>query len=104
MKRLLLILCGAFVIISAFISPTEYKSGIHGIIDQPQGAKKIWAISGADSISTLAVAGSFSLEVKPGNWKLVVEAVPPYKNVVIEGIVVQAEQSTDIGIIKLKSE
>lgn len=104
MKKLIILLCCTFIITTAFILPGKIASGINGIIDQPQGAKKISAVSGSDTVSTTSQSGSFSIEVKPGNWKLVVEAVPPYKNVVIEGIIVQEGQSTDVGIIKLKSE
>ena len=41
------------------------------------------------------------MDVKPGTWKLVVEAVLPYKNAEKEGILVTEGQITDIGLIKL---
>jgi hypothetical protein len=41
------------------------------------------------------------MDVKPGSWKLVVEAVLPYKNDERESILVTDGQITDIGLIKL---
>jgi hypothetical protein len=101
MKKIALVLCTAFVAICAFISPDHAKSGIYGTIDPAEGAKKVWAISGTDSVSTVPITGKFSLEVKPGTWKLIVEAVPPLKSTQLEGILVQEGQSADAGVIKL---
>jgi hypothetical protein len=41
--------------------------------------------------------------VKAGNWKLYVEGVQPYKNTVVESILVVDGQVTDVGVIKLPS-
>lgn len=101
MKKLVIIACAAFIVMSAFVSLDRVKSGIHGTIDPPDGAKKVWAISGADSVSTVPLNGKFSMEVKPGTWKLIVEAVAPYKNTMIDNILVQEGQPADAGIIKL---
>ena len=92
----------SFLIISAFYSFTShYRSGIQGIIDPPEGAKRIWAVSGKDTVSIIPPPGSFIMDVKPGSWKLVVEAVLPYKNVERESILVIEGEITDVGLIKL---
>jgi len=101
MKKLAITLCTGFIAIFAFVSPDNAKSGIYGSIDPPDGSKRIWAISGTDSVSTVPLTGKFSLEVKPGTWKLIVEAVPPLKNTVVESVLVQEGQSADAGVIKL---
>lgn len=100
MKKLVLILCAAFVIMSAFVS-RDYKSGIHGSIDPVEGAKKIWAISGIDSVSAVPLGGKFALEVNAGVWKLFIEGAAPYKSAVMENVSVQENQITDVGVIKL---
>ena len=87
------------LIMSAFNS--DYRSGIQGTIDPPEGAKRIWAVSGKDTVSIIPPPGSFILDVKPGTWKLVVEAVLPYKNAERESILVVDGEITDIGLIKL---
>jgi hypothetical protein len=68
----------SIVLISSFVSID--RSGIQGTIDPPEGARRIWAVSGKDTVSIIPPPGSFIMYVKPGSWKLVVEAVLPYKN------------------------
>lgn len=88
----------ALVLISSFVTD---RSGIQGTIDPPEGARRIWAVSGKDTVSIIPSPGSFIMDVKPGSWKLVVEAVLPYKNAERDGILVTDGQITDIGLIKL---
>jgi hypothetical protein len=87
------------VLISSFAS--KNRSGIQGTIDPPEGAKRIWAVSGKDSVSIIPTPGSFIMDVKPGSWKLVVEAVLPYKNAERDGVLVVEGELTDVGLIKL---
>src|SRR6188768_3917820 len=103
MKKLVFFLFITIIALYAF-SPNKVASGIHGIIDPADGAKKVWAISGTDSVSTTPSMGNFSVEVRPGTWKLIVEAVSPYKNALIENILIQDGQSFDAGVIKLVAE
>lgn len=86
------------VLISSFVND---RSGIQGTIDPPEGARRIWAVSGKDTVSIIPSPGSFIMDVKPGSWKLVVEAVLPYKNAERESVLVTDGQITDIGLIKL---
>ena len=105
MKKMVIILCAVlFLGLNGFVSPRPVKTGINGVIDPPDGVRKIWAVNGTDSFSTVPATGSFYVEVKPGTWKLFVESVKPYKNEVVENILVQEGQSTDVGVIKLKTE
>ena len=101
MKTIFLVVCFASLAIG-FTAHNVFKSGIHGTVDPPEGAAKVWAISGTDSVSAIPVTGKFSMEVKPGNWSIVVEAVSPYKNVVVNNILVLESQSTDAGVIRLR--
>jgi len=77
------------------------RSGIQGPIEPPEGARRIWAVSGKDTVSIIPAPGSFIMDVKPGSWKLVVEAVLPYKNAERDAILVIDGQITDVGLIKL---
>jgi len=87
------------VLIFSFAS--KNRSGIQGTIDPPEGAKRIWAVSGKDSVSIIPTPGSFIMDVKPGSWKLVVEAVLPFKNAERDGVLVVEGELTDVGLIKL---
>jgi hypothetical protein len=98
MKNIIGIVVTVFIM-SAFDS--DIRSGIQGTIDPPEGAKRIWAVSGKDTVSIIPAPGSFILDAKPGTWKLVVEAVLPYKNAERDGILVVDGELTDVGLIKL---
>lgn len=87
-------------LVSAFVG--KDRSGIMGTVDPPEGAKKIWAVSGKDTVAIIPAPGSFILDVKPGTWKLVVEAVLPFKSVERDGILVAEGNMTDVGLIKLE--
>lgn len=104
MKKLSFILCAAMALF--FVLSFSYRppAGIHGTIDPPKAAKTVWAISGTDSVSIVPANGMFSMELKPGAWKLLVEAVPPYQNKSIENIAVNEDQYTDVGTITLTKE
>jgi len=104
MKRIAITLCTAlvaFLVLSAFVARTTVATSIHGTITPAEGAKKVWAINGTDSVSTVPVSGNFSLDVKAGTWQLKVEAAAPYKDATIDGIIVEDGKSADAGEIKL---
>lgn len=88
------------VLVSAFVG--KDRSGIQGAIDPPEGANKIWAVNGKDTVAIIPPPGTFILDVKPGTWKLVVEAVLPYKSVEKDNILVNEGQLTDVGLIRLE--
>lgn len=102
MKKIALVLFTAFIITTAFVA--HKVSGIHGTISPADAAKKVWAVSGRDTVSITPSSGTFSLEVKPGNWKLLIEAVKPYKDAVVTNIIVEEGRYTDAGEIKLVSD
>jgi hypothetical protein len=103
MKKIMFIVGVLFMITVGFTRST-IKSGIHGTVDPSNGASKVWAISGTDTASAPVSSEGFWLDVKPGNWKLIIEAVKPYRNAVIENISVQEAQPTEVGLIKLEKD
>jgi len=104
MKKIVITLCIAFagfIALSAFTNRINIATSIHGTVTPADGAKKVWAINGTDSVSATPVAGNFSIDVKPGTWKVKVEAASPYKDAVVDNVVVTEGQSFDAGEIKL---
>lgn len=93
-----------FTILFVFAVNKKSKSGIRGTITPANGAAKIWAINGTDSISIVPSTGSFSAELKMGLWKLYIIAVKGYKNTTVENIPVEDGRYTDAGEIKLVAE
>ena len=104
MKKIAFTLCCAFIIMVAFVAHNRFMSGIRGTISPPDAAKKIWAISGRDTASIVPSSGNFSLDLKPGNWKVYVEAAKPYKDFAVPNIVVENDRYTDLGEIKLTKD
>ncbi len=76
---------------------------IKGNVTPANAAVKVWAISGTDTLKSSIDGGSFSINnAKPGIYKVIIEAAPPYKNMAKEGVSVVDGQQTDIGEIKLQ--
>jgi hypothetical protein len=80
---------------------TNDQSSITGKVSPADQATAVWAISGTDSTTANVVNGAFSLTAKAGTYKIVIDAKEPYKDVALDGIVVNDGASTDVGEIKL---
>lgn len=75
---------------------------VKGSVTPINGGLKCWAISQTDTFQTNIVNGAFELSnVKPGTYRIAIEAIPPYKNALREGIDVRNGEVTDIGEIRL---
>ncbi|MCO4293372.1 carboxypeptidase regulatory-like domain-containing protein [Solitalea sp. MAHUQ-68] len=76
-------------------------SGIKGNIVPSTGASYVWAIMGTDSLKTSVNSGSFEFNnIKPGNYKVVVDAIEPLKDVQFE-VSVPENKVINVGDIKL---
>jgi hypothetical protein len=63
---------------------------------------RAWLFSQADTLSAPVLEGNFMIErVKPGNYTLMIEGRPPYRNAIKPGIIVVDGQVTDAGIIQM---
>ncbi len=74
---------------------------INGKVASPDALQYVWAVQGKDSVIVAAYRGQFALKVKPGVWKVLLHTQTPYKNMVIENVVVSDGKATDLGEIKL---
>lgn len=102
MKKTAMFLFAVVVILmSAFVNGTIIKSGAQGIVNPADGAKEVWAISNSDSVSVVPDSGKFSLDLKPGTWKIHVVAVPPFKDAFVDNVAVEDGKYTNVGEIKL---
>lgn len=75
----------------SYISGTIYPTGAAGIVV---------AINGDDSVKVKPSVSGFSFVVPPGNWKILVEANRPFKNIMVDANV-QEGQTAQLGEIKL---
>ena len=93
------------ILILFFISSfSRFTAGsIKGTINPPDGATRAWAVSATDSFRSVVNEGVFViLNVKPGNYNILIEAKPPYKNAGRDNILVNEGVATDLGEIKLE--
>ena len=80
-----------------------FGGSVKGSINPINGGVKCWAISSTDTFQTNIVNGAFEINnMKPGSYRIAIEAIPPYKNAVREGIEIRNGEITDIGEIRLQ--
>ncbi len=66
------------------------------------GAIRAWLISKADTLNSPVIEGNFMItNVKPGNYILMLEAKPPYRDSFKPDILVVDGQPTDVGVIQM---
>ncbi|MFN4313062.1 MAG: carboxypeptidase regulatory-like domain-containing protein [Chitinophagaceae bacterium] len=92
----------AMLAIVALFSFTKMQTGITGKVVPADGVEMVWAINGSDSAKTELTGGSFTLPVKPGTYKVIVDAKDPYKDVTMDNVVVKDGAATDLGEIALQ--
>lgn len=88
--------------VAGLFSFNSLKTSITGKVTPADGATIVWAINGSDTIGNSINAGTFSIEVKPGTYKLIIDAKDPYKDVQLENLEVKQDQSLDVGEIVLQ--
>lgn len=83
---------------------SNLRSGaIKGTVSPADGATRAWAESSTDTLRALVINGAYEItDAKPGTYKIIIEAKPPYKNAAKDGITVSDGQAADAGEIKLE--
>ena len=94
----------AILVATVLLAFTLLPGGsVKGAINPINGGIKCWAISQTDTFQTNIINGAFEINnMKPGNYRIAIEAIPPYKNTVREGIDIRSGEVTDIGEIRLQ--
>ena len=78
-------------------------ASVSGKVSPVNGIEGVWAIKDADTIkATISTEGAFTIEVKPGTWKIMVSAKAPYKSSEVKEVVVTEDKNTDVGEIILQ--
>ncbi len=84
-----------------FISSGVPQSAITGRISPANAAREVMII-GTDTTRAAIASGAFSTMVRPGNYKLIVDAIEPYKDVLLDNLDVKENQVLDVGEIILE--
>lgn len=103
--KYLVIICLAFLATAWVIERNPTITSIYGSIEPAEGGKKVFAIKGTDTVAVIPQDGKFSVAVgSASNWKIHVQAIPPYKDAAVNNIMVEEGKSSDVGIVKLISD
>lgn len=80
-----------------------FAGSVKGTITPADSAMNVWAISATDTFRSTITNGFFEIKnVKPGTYKIMVEASAPFKNATKEQVVVKENEQTDVGEIRLE--
>ena len=92
------------IIVAGLLAFTHLKVGsIRGTVTPAEGGVRAWAESATDTLKAPIVNGTYEItDVKPGAYKIIIEAKPPYRNIAKDGIMVNDGQAADVGEIKLE--
>jgi hypothetical protein len=92
------------VVVAGLFAFTHLKVGsIKGTITPADGGVRAWAESATDTLRAPIINGAYEItDVKPGAYKIIIEAKPPYHNIAKDGIMVNDGQTADVGEIKLE--
>jgi hypothetical protein len=105
-SKFLLVTCflaGCILLIVSFKEPAG--GTVHGNVTPPGVGLQAFLFSGKDTLSVNVANDAFQFSnVAAGTYKLLVEAAPPYRNAVKEGIRVIEGEFTDAGQIELQRQ
>lgn len=80
----------------------NYNSPVKGSVSPANGASRAWVISKRDTLSAPVIQGNFMItSVKPGNYTLMLEARPPFRDSFKQDVLVVEGQPTDVGVIEM---
>jgi hypothetical protein len=80
----------------------QQQTLITGKISPAEAAEVAWIMNTRDTLKTLIRWGNFSQQVKPGRYKLIVKAKPPYQKVFLCNLVVKENHVLDVGELILQ--
>jgi len=91
------------IVVAGLFAFTHFKAGaIRGTVTPAEGGIRAWAESATDTLRAPIVNGAYEIpDVKPGAYKIIIEAKPPYRNIAKDGIMVNDGQTADVGEIVL---
>ncbi len=79
-----------------------FNSPVKGSVSPANGSSRAWLISRTDTLNAPVLQGIFMItNVKPGNYTLMLEGRPPYRDSFKQDILVVEGQPTDVGVIEM---
>lgn len=102
MKKMLIAILALAGIWGLQSSDILTESAITGKVIPPDGVVAVYAITRTDTLKATSAEGAFSISVKEGIYKIVIDAREPYKDAIIETVEAREGQNTDLGEIRLQ--
>lgn len=100
------VLFGSFALltITGLFAFNVFTAGsIKGTAVPAEAASRAWAISPTDTLRATITNGAFEIkDAKPGAYRLIIEARPPYKNAAKDSVTVMDGQAAEVGEIRLE--
>jgi hypothetical protein len=79
-----------------------WNSPVKGSVNPSNGALRAWVISKTDTANAPVIQDGFMItNVKPGNYTLMVEGKPPFRDSFKQDVLVVEGQPTDVGVIQM---
>lgn len=79
-----------------------WNSPVKGSVTPSNAGIRAWILSKTDTLNTPVLQGNFLIEnVTAGNYTLMIEGRPPYRNTLKQSVIVVDGQPTDVGVIQM---
>jgi hypothetical protein len=93
-SSVLIVICTSFCI--------YFNSPVKGSVSPANGSSRAWLISRTDTLNAPVLQGIFMItNVKPGNYTLMLEGRPPFRDSFKQDVLVVDGQPTDVGVIEM---
>ncbi len=74
---------------------------IRGEVHPVKAFRQVWLIQNGDTVQGRRLGSKFQLAVKPGEYRIWIDAIAPYRDQTFADIRLQDEQVADLGSIDL---
>jgi hypothetical protein len=89
-------------LLTSLFSARVFNGSVKGTINPPDGGVRVWVLSTSDTLKADIIRGAFVIPgIKPGVYRMIVEASPPFKNAIRESVSVRDGMATDVGEIRM---
>jgi hypothetical protein len=102
-NKLILGSAAALLVSGLFAFNVLTAGTIKGTVVPADGASRAWAISPTDTLRASITNGAYEIkDAKPGAYRIIIEAKPPFKNAAKDSVTVMDGQAAEVGEIRLE--
>jgi hypothetical protein len=102
-KRLLLGSLVALAVSGVLAFNVMTAGSIRGTVVPADAGLRAWALSPTDTLRASISQGAYEIkDAKPGGYRIIIEAKPPFKNAAKDSVMVMDGQTAEVGEIRLE--